>query len=54
MRAPDAEMVKQGDFSMLVVWAGLEARRFMQASIDDVSYLLLSVIVSKFIQLSVY
>ena len=32
-----AEMVKGGDFSMLMVWAGLEARRFMQASIEDVS-----------------
>lgn len=30
------EMVKHGDFSMLFVWVGLEARRFMQASIDDV------------------
>ncbi|KAF4979556.1 hypothetical protein FZEAL_4260 [Fusarium zealandicum] len=34
------EMVKHGDFSMLVVWMGLEARRFMQASIEDVSLLL--------------
>lgn len=32
-----AEMAKHGDFSMLVVWMGLEARRFMQASIEDVS-----------------
>ncbi|KAI1077193.1 ABC1 family protein [Whalleya microplaca] len=31
-----ADMVKGGDFSMLFVWAGLEARRFMQASIEDV------------------
>ncbi|KAK8054610.1 hypothetical protein PG994_009677 [Apiospora phragmitis] len=31
-----ADMVKGGDFSMLMVWAGLEARRFMQASIEDV------------------
>ncbi|KAK4187068.1 hypothetical protein QBC35DRAFT_499751 [Podospora australis] len=30
------DMMKQGDFSMLMVWAGLEARRFMQASIEDV------------------
>ncbi|KAM0351973.1 hypothetical protein ACHAPU_002491 [Fusarium lateritium] len=29
-------MAKHGDFSMLVVWLGLEARRFMQASIEDV------------------
>lgn len=32
-----AEMMKGGDFSMLFVWAGLEARRFMKASIEDVS-----------------
>ncbi|ORY61404.1 uncharacterized protein BCR38DRAFT_348346 [Pseudomassariella vexata] len=31
-----ASMMKKGDFSMLFVWAGLEARRFMQASIEDV------------------
>lgn len=31
------EMAKHGDYSMLVVWMGLEARRFMQASIEDVS-----------------
>ena len=31
-----AAMVKGGDFSMVFVWAGLEARRFMQASIEDV------------------
>ncbi|KLU82502.1 atypical/ABC1/ABC1-C protein kinase [Magnaporthiopsis poae ATCC 64411] len=31
-----ADMVKQGDFSMIMVWMGLEARRFMQASIEDV------------------
>ncbi|KAK0376554.1 ABC1 family protein [Colletotrichum paranaense] len=31
-----AEMAKHGDFSMLVVWAGLETRRFLQASIEDV------------------
>ncbi|KAK6858171.1 ABC1 family protein [Apiospora arundinis] len=31
-----ADMMKGGDFSMLMVWAGLEARRFMQASIEDV------------------
>ncbi|KAF5000762.1 hypothetical protein FGRMN_1530 [Fusarium graminum] len=29
-------MAKHGDFSMLVVWLGLEARRFMQVSIEDV------------------
>ncbi|KAL2125952.1 hypothetical protein VTI74DRAFT_2151 [Chaetomium olivicolor] len=30
------EMVKEGDFSMLMVWVGLETRRFMQASAEDV------------------
>ncbi|KAK0615724.1 hypothetical protein B0T17DRAFT_497129 [Bombardia bombarda] len=30
------DMVRQGDFSMLMVWVGLETRRFMQASIEDV------------------
>lgn len=30
------EMVRGGDFSMLVVWLGLETRRFMQASVEDV------------------
>ncbi|KAL1876346.1 hypothetical protein VTK73DRAFT_9525 [Phialemonium thermophilum] len=30
------ELVRGGDFSMLVVWLGLETRRFMQASIEDV------------------
>ncbi|KAH7235732.1 hypothetical protein BKA59DRAFT_281925 [Fusarium tricinctum] len=30
------DMAKHGDFSMLVVWLGLEARRFMQVSIEDV------------------
>ena len=27
---------RSGDFSMLKVWVGLEARKFMQASVDDV------------------
>ncbi|KAK0382885.1 hypothetical protein NLU13_8801 [Sarocladium strictum] len=31
-----AEMAKHGDFSMLVVWMGLETRKFLQASIEDV------------------
>jgi aarF domain-containing kinase len=31
-----AEMVKTGDFSMIMVWMGLETRRFLQASVDDV------------------
>ncbi len=30
-------MLRQGDFSMLKVWAGLEARKFLQYSIEDVS-----------------
>ncbi|KAK4235768.1 putative serine/threonine-protein kinase abkC [Achaetomium macrosporum] len=30
------DMVKEGDFSMLMVWLGLETRRFMQASVEDV------------------
>lgn len=32
------DMVKEGDFSMLMVWLGLETRRFMQASVEDVSF----------------
>ncbi|CAK7222334.1 hypothetical protein SCUCBS95973_004807 [Sporothrix curviconia] len=32
-----AGMMKQGDFSMLRIWVGLEARRFMQASVEDAS-----------------
>lgn len=31
-------MAKSGDFSMLLVWVGLEARKFLQASIEDVSF----------------
>ena len=31
------EMAKSGDFSMILVWMGLETRRFLQASVDDVS-----------------
>ncbi|KKF94249.1 ABC1 family protein [Ceratocystis platani] len=30
-----AEMAKQGDFSVLLMWVGLETRRFLQASVDD-------------------
>jgi aarF domain-containing kinase len=29
-------MIRGGDFSMFKVWAGLEARSFLQASIEDV------------------
>jgi hypothetical protein len=29
-------MIRGGDFSMLKVWAGLEARSFLQASIESV------------------
>jgi aarF domain-containing kinase len=31
-------MVRQGDFGLLKVWVGLEARKFLQASVDDVSF----------------
>ncbi|KAL5606541.1 uncharacterized protein BROUX77_003734 [Berkeleyomyces rouxiae] len=31
-----AEMAKRGDFSVLLMWVGLETRRFLQASVDDV------------------
>ncbi|KAI6780973.1 ABC1 family protein-like protein [Emericellopsis cladophorae] len=31
-----SEMLRGGDFSMMFVWMGLEARKFMQASIEDV------------------
>ncbi|KAL7792313.1 hypothetical protein V8C43DRAFT_283083 [Trichoderma afarasin] len=31
-----AQMAKHGDFSMIMLWMGLEARKFMQASVDDV------------------
>ena len=34
------DMMREGDFSMLMVWLGLETRRFMQASIEDVSFFL--------------
>ncbi|KAK7708008.1 hypothetical protein SLS64_006830 [Diaporthe eres] len=30
------DMAKGGDFSMLILWMGLETRRFLQISIDDV------------------
>lgn len=35
-----ASMARGGDFSMIMLWVGLETRRFVQASIDDVSFLL--------------
>lgn len=34
-----SSMIRGGDFSMLKVWVGLEARSFLQASIDTVSIL---------------
>jgi aarF domain-containing kinase len=34
------DMVKGGDFHILKVWVGLETRRFMQASVEDVSRLI--------------
>jgi aarF domain-containing kinase len=30
-------MIRGGDFSMLRVWVGLEARSFLQASVESVS-----------------
>ncbi|KFA75706.1 hypothetical protein S40288_06156 [Stachybotrys chartarum IBT 40288] len=30
------EMARHGDFSMIMLWMGLETRRFLQASIEDV------------------
>jgi len=41
------EMVRGGDFSMLVVWLGLETRRFMQASIEDVSPVILIIALNR-------
>jgi aarF domain-containing kinase len=32
-----AKMAKRGDFSMIMLWMGLETRKFLQASVDDVS-----------------
>lgn len=32
-----ADMAKHGDFSMIMLWVGLETRKFLQASVDDVS-----------------
>ena len=29
---------REGDFSILKVWAGLEARKFLKASVEDVSH----------------
>ncbi|KAK1251732.1 hypothetical protein MKX07_007211 [Trichoderma sp. CBMAI-0711] len=33
-----AAMAKHGDFSMIMLWMGLETRKFLQASVDDVSF----------------
>ncbi|KAH6617668.1 hypothetical protein B0J18DRAFT_412146 [Chaetomium sp. MPI-SDFR-AT-0129] len=33
------DMVKEGNFHILKVWVGLETRRFMQASAEDVSHI---------------
>ena len=30
-------MLRKGDFSMIKVWAGLEARKFITASVEEVS-----------------
>jgi hypothetical protein len=35
-------MIRGGDFSMLKVWVGLEARSFLQASVDSVSKFVLT------------
>ena len=32
-----SSMLRSGDFSMLKVWVGLEARTFLQASVESVS-----------------
>jgi aarF domain-containing kinase len=32
-----SSMIRGGDFSMLRVWVGLEARSFLQASVESVS-----------------
>ncbi|KKA30718.1 hypothetical protein TD95_005225, partial [Thielaviopsis punctulata] len=34
--ASGAEMAKHGDFSVILMWMGLETRRFLQASVEDV------------------
>ncbi len=39
-----AGMARGGDFSMLRVWVGLETRSFLQASIEDVSFLVPSAV----------
>jgi aarF domain-containing kinase len=36
-------MIRGGDFSMLKVWVGLEARSFLQASIETVSNLVFQI-----------
>jgi hypothetical protein len=40
-----SSMIRGGDFSMLKVWVGLEARSFLQASIETVSTFMLHVYV---------
>jgi aarF domain-containing kinase len=35
-RGSTVDMLKSGDFSMLKIWAGLEARSFLQASVESV------------------
>lgn len=35
-------MLRSGDYSMIKVWAGLEARRFFTVSVEEVSLLMLS------------
>jgi len=33
-------MLRSGDYSMIKVWAGLEARRFFTVSVEEVSLLI--------------
>jgi len=45
-------MIRGGDFSMLKVWVGLEARSFLQASIETVSFLTVVIFVNAKSQLN--
>jgi aarF domain-containing kinase len=37
-KSSTVDMLRSGDFSMLKIWAGLEARSFLQASVESVEY----------------
>ena len=44
-------MVRSGDFSMIKVWAGLEARKFITATVEEVQSqysILLSGVIDRF------